>query len=148
MYLYFEFKWNREVDFEKDYISPGSFTIVLRNGDIRHFDFQMNEQGHIDDDKTKTYVQCRDLDITYDDGEKLHLCEFADIEHIEEIFIGVSDNRPAVDEAEKLNVTEILNITAGDTWYSPTLGHDIIQKVTVSPDLYDVMRSVYIDHNI
>ena len=149
MYLYFEFKWNSDVDFKYDYISPGSFSIVLRNGDKRQFDFCMNSQGHIDDDdKSKTYVECRDLDVTYEDGDKLQLSDFADIDHIEEIFIGASDDRPAEEGAEKLNVVEILNITAGDTWYSSTLGHDIIQKVEISHDLYDVLSSVYVDHNI
>ncbi len=149
MYIYFEFRWNRPVDFDEDYISPGSFTIVLRNGEKRQFDFCISEQSYIDkEDKTKTYVKCIDLDKTYEDGNKLMLSDFANIDHIEEIFIGISCKHPEYLEPEALNVVEILNISAEDSWPSSTLGHDIIQKVEISPDLYDVLSSVYVDHNI
>lgn len=148
MYIYLEFRWNRPVDFDEDYISPGSFTIVLRNGEKRQFDFCMNEQGHIDEDRSKTYVKCMDLDSTYEDGDKLLLSDLANIDHIEEIFIGVSNEHPKYADTEALNVVEILNISAEDSWPSSTLGRDIIQKVEISPDLYDVLSSVYVDHNI
>ncbi len=85
MQLYIELRWNRKVDFDLDYISPGGFEITLTDGTTRRFDFKHTEAG-ICDSKTQTWFSLKDLDTDYEDGARLTLGDFANIRMINEIF--------------------------------------------------------------
>ncbi len=107
-------KFNRSLDLSrngKDYISPGSYTIVLKDGTKKQFDFTESNAGTDVEDDTIYSVDLKEVDRDYEDGNTLTIDDIKNIDHFEEIFIGYSDetgqNRP-------LEAVEIIDFIFSD----------------------------------
>ena len=86
-------KWDRSV--KGKFISPGSYTIVLKDGKRKQFDFLLSESGVDSDDESRWEAILSDLDTSYEDGSSLTIDDIINIDHIEEIYIGVNEDMDA-----------------------------------------------------
>lgn len=108
-----DIKFNRPLEElgRKDYISPGSYTIVLKDGTKKQFDFESSSAGTDIDDPSIYEVDLRGIDETYEDGNSLTIEDIKNIDHFEEIFIGYSDE---TGENRPLDVVEVLDFCFSD----------------------------------
>ena len=72
------------------YISPGSYTFVLRDGSRRQFDF-LDTELYISKIENSVCFVLKNIDETYEDGNKITLEDIENIDHIEEIFLSFCD---------------------------------------------------------
>ena len=138
----FLIEYNRDVDFEKDYISEGSFTVILSDGSKRQFDFIESSKGTYYN-KHIVETEMKNLDETYMDGDKLTIEDISNIVKIEEFFIGIGDDMWNGKEHEILVPKKIISWGFSD--YDAKKDKDIV--VNISREILK-HATIYTDHNI
>lgn len=97
-----DIRMNRKVDVEKDYISPGSYTMIMGGKEVK-FDFCENSIG-IDKKNGKIiHIECKNPDYSeFEDLENLTEEMLRDISEIEEFFVYTGESNETDLKAVKL----------------------------------------------
>jgi len=133
-------KFNRPLT-EFDYISPGSYTAVLNNGERKQFDFCESECNISDEDPCVYECVFRELDRTYEDGGKFNIYDVFNITRFEEIFVGISYDNYESNNYELLTTPEVLYFTFSDyiikdsgTYVDAEIPEHVLKKSIVAID--------------
>ncbi len=121
------FRTNRPVDFDKDFVSPGGFTVTLGSGETRQFDFLEVSAGVEPTDPCVYEADLRDIDTTYADGDALSISDIKDVRRVDEIFVGISDEKWGSQPHDDLVIEEMVSFDFE--------GYDPVQQELVAVSL-------------
>lgn len=124
---------------DQEQVSPGSFTIILKNGEKRQFDFIESAGGRDPEDGSIYECEFRGLDIDYEDGSRLTVKELRNVDKVEEIYISIyreSDEK----DFEPLKVTKIFSFDFDEIDEKDQYVEASIPKRLLTPDV------AYIDY--
>ncbi len=95
---------------KKDFLSFGSYTVLLSDGSEKQFDFEQSESGPDSSDNTIYEVLARGIDQEYEDGKDITVELLRKIQEISEIFIGYSDEAYENEKPKVPMVKEVLDM--------------------------------------
>ena len=84
-------EFNRDISYGKDFISPGSFTIITKEGKRKQFDFIKASHGRYINKPNCTKIDLYGVDPDYQDGADVTITDIMKLDKFEEIFINISD---------------------------------------------------------
>lgn len=109
MRMYALIRFDREIDPEKHYISPGGYEVVLEDGAIVAFDFD-DFNGYIDDDdRTLLHCYMKNLDVVSFPGATVLKKYCGTIKKFEEFYIYTGEGNIA--EEEDINPVELVVVS-------------------------------------
>lgn len=107
--MYARIKFDRNIDPEKHYITPGGYEVVLEDGALVQFDF-MDYEANIDpDDRTVLHCYMRNLDtVSFPGADKLLKGDCV-IKKFEDFYIYTGE-----DDEEEINPVELIDVSIMD----------------------------------
>ena len=134
MEINIKMKFDRNVIVGKDYISPGSYTIITKDGEHKQFDF-CEVAMSVYSDKTAEF-NCSQIDEEYSDP--ICIEDIENMKEFEEFFVGIGNESNDI-TLESIEKVSFEGPTKLESW----------KKVELSPELLKSANDkLEVDYNI